>query len=35
MKNEEFIELRNKFLLGVLVALVVTVPFLLFLLIDI
>ena len=30
MKNEEFIELRNKFLLGVLVALVVTVPFLLF-----
>lgn len=30
MKNEEFIELRNKFLLGVLVALIVTVPFLLF-----
>ena len=30
MKNEEFIELRNKFLLGILVALIVTVPFLLF-----
>lgn len=30
MKNEEFIELRNRFLLGILVALVITVPFLLF-----
>ena len=29
MRNEEFIELRNKFLLGVLVALIITIPFLL------
>lgn len=30
MNNEEFIGLRNKFLLGIVVALIITVPFLLF-----
>lgn len=28
MKNEEFIELRNKFILGVVIALIITIPFL-------